>query len=181
LICRSKSEAWIGVAIGLMGLAVLANAILAFQTRKLPICFREAKYINLIAYNTIVIGTITIVVCAVLYKLSAIGFFLVISLGIIFMSAVFWGLLFLPKFYVVLLKSEKDTKYSSNMSLGLDNSTTESHSSKNRQEDTLGDDIPEKKPDSEIQISESNALQSESEVANVSLTEESESETESIH
>jgi len=116
LTCGASNNAWIAVSLAYMGAVVVASGFFTFVTRKLPDSFKEAYYINLISYNTLFIGVVTIVLCVVLRKLSILGEFLVISLGIIFMTSIFWVLLFVPKLYVVVLRPEKDKKYDSQVS-----------------------------------------------------------------
>lgn len=98
--CYSKYLFWQPVALGVLGLAFFTGIYLIIKVRKVPSTFNESRWISFSMYNTLVMGSICIILVYVLgnenpdieYLFSSIGF-IVGSLG----TAM---LIFVPKFYI---------------------------------------------------------------------------------
>lgn len=107
LTCRSENDViFASISFAYVGLMFVLGAILSFKTRTLPDTFRESYWIALSTYNLIFVSAVGILVGYVLsFEPTAYPF--IVCVCIIFCCSVTWGLIFVPKFWVMWLHPER--------------------------------------------------------------------------
>lgn len=79
--------------------------VISFLVRGVPSQFREAKWIAIITYNNMVLGTLAVLLVAFL-ELSLVVRFVIEAVVTLYLVGSMWGLLFVPKVRMLLLPQQ---------------------------------------------------------------------------
>jgi hypothetical protein len=94
------------IAFSYMFVAMVVGAFLSFKTRTLPDTFNESKYIALSTYNLLFISAVGILIGYIL-AFEPTAFTFIIPICILFGCLTTWGLLFVPKLWLLLFRRSR--------------------------------------------------------------------------
>jgi ABC-type branched-subunit amino acid transport system substrate-binding protein len=135
-LCTSSNDIILGpISFAYMGILLLVGGFLSFKTRTLPDVFRESQYIALSTYNYLFVATICIIIGYAISSEAVIGI-AVATVGVLFGSLMQWGLLFVPKYYLIFFKPDVVAAMSNTTRRSVTSSVTTASTPKSSKYDT---------------------------------------------
>lgn len=108
VICAIPSPIWSYIQLGYLGVQMLTALFLAWKTRNVPTGFNETKYVFISVYATSIIGTIGLITSNILLITNPNLSSAILVYSLLAFCATTWGLLFIPKLYIALVRPERN-------------------------------------------------------------------------